>query len=235
MYSYIGVDLSLTSAALVIKTNGVYHYLSYVKNFKYGKWTKLMNFVNITSTEFKISDNYSTNENNKLIDYDRITDQIIFDIKKITGDDNIIYNIEGFSYSSGGKTSSIIDIVTYTTLFRSKMKNILNAKMNVISPSTLKMQACYLVYGGEIKKNKSGNIIKIITKTSDGISGGSMKKHQIFKALNDSNINNDLTKFIRENFKEIYKMSSIIKPLDDINDAFFLLLFLESNIVDIIK
>ena len=62
-----------------------------------------------------------------------------------------------------------------------------------------------------------------------------MKKHQIFKCLNDSKIDNVLTKFIRENFLEIYKMSSIIKPLDDINDAFFLLLFLELDVNNIIK
>ncbi len=235
MVSYIGVDLSLSSAAIVIKSKGKYHFLSYMKNFKYGKWTKILDFINITGTYFTVNEDYSINENNKLSDYDKITDLIISDIKKICDDDKIIYNIEGYSYSSGGKTTSIIDLVTYTTLFRSKMKNILDAEMNVISPSTLKMQACYLTYGGEIKRNKKGVITKITTKTSDGISGGLMKKHQIFKCLNDSNIDNVLTKFIRENFNEIYKMTAIIKPLDDINDAFFLLLFLELNIKDMIK
>lgn len=235
MVSYIGCDLSLTSAALVIKSKGKYHFLSYMKNFKNGKWIKKLDFINFTGTDFISNVDYSINENNKLKDYDYITSNIINDIKKITGDDEIIFNIEGYSYSSGGKSTSIIDLVTYTTLFRSKMVNILNAKMNVISPSTLKMQSCYLTYGGEIKRNKKGEIIKILTKTPEGISGGTMKKHQIFKCLNDSKIDNVLTKFIRENFLEIYKMSSIIKPLDDINDAFFLLLFLELDVNNIIK
>lgn len=230
MISYIGVDISLTSTAIVIKSKEKYHYLSFMKNFKQGKWTKMLDFINIVGTEYRISDDYSTNENYKLEDYDRITDMIISEIKKITLDDEIIYNIEGFSYSSGGKTSSIIDLVMFTSMFRNKMKNVLKAKMNVISPSTLKMQACYSVYGGTVKRNKKGEIVKLETRSSDGISGGNFKKHQIMKGLNDSNIQNYLTIFIRENFKELYKMASIIKPLDDINDAFFLLYILENDI-----
>lgn len=230
MISYIGVDISLTSSAIVIKNDNKYHFLSYMKNFKQGKWTKLMDFITITGTEFKISDNYSTNENYKLEDYDRITNQIILDIKKITGDDKIIYNIEGFSYSSGGKTSSIIDLVMFTSMFRNKMKNILNAEMYVISPSTLKMQACFSVYGGTVKRNKKGEIVKLETKNKIGISGGSFKKRELMLSLNDSTIQNCLTIFIRENFKELYKMANIIKPLDDINDAFFLLYILENDI-----
>ena len=224
------MDISLTSTAIVIKNNNQYHYLSFMKNFKQGKWTKMMDFINIVGTEYRISDDYSTNENYKLEDYDRITDMIISEIKKITLDDQIIYNIEGFSYSSGGKTSSIIDLVMFTSMFRNKMKNILKAKMNVISPSTLKMQACYSVYGGTVKRNKKGEIVKLETRSSDGISGGNFKKREIFKCLNDSTIQNDLTIFIRQNFNELYKMVNIIKPLDDINDAFFLLYILENDI-----
>ncbi len=220
--NFIGIDMSLASAAIVIKSRtNDYVFLSYIKNYKKTKWTKsIEDFVDITGTSFRTDDDYSVQEVFKLEDYDRITDIMIADIHKhIDISLPTYFAIEGYSYSSA--TSSIIDLVTISTLLRNKLRKF--ATMCVYSPSSIKKNVCGLVYGWkDISKTKKGGP-KWETRNSIGLSGGSFKKPQMVEALNDSDCESKLAGYIRENFKEIYPMVNIPKPLDDITDAYWIL------------
>lgn len=215
--NYIGIDLSLTSTAIAIwnDKNG-YKFLSYIKNWtKPTKWTKnLMDFVDVKGTEFKTSDDYSEQEVLKLKDYDLITDNIILDIQKILVKGEIIFQIEGYSYSS--ETSSLIDLVTLSTLLRKKLLNI-GAKMIVISPSSLKKEICGIVYGW----TKTGvRTFKYSTRNTDGIAGGTFQKHEILKSINDYPCESNLAKFIKLYYSDLYSMKTIPAPIPDLCDAY---------------
>jgi hypothetical protein len=219
-YNYIGIDLSLTSAAISIFNKNGYRFLSYMKNWeKPTKWTKnLLDHVKITGVKYRISEDYSEQENYKIEDYRKNVETIINDIKNCIVDGDIAFAIEGYSYNS--ETSSIIDLVTMSTFLRDKLKTELNAKMYVYSPSTLKLQTCGLVYGW----SKSGvKTIKYTTRNTDGMAGGNFKKREMMKALNDYPCDSNLSKFIKENYNELYKMSNIPPPIPDLVDSYWLL------------
>lgn len=222
--NFIGIDMSLASAAIVIKSRtNDYVFLSYIKNYKKTKWTKsIEDFVDITGTSFRTDEDYSTQEVLKLDDYDRVTDIMINDIKKhIDISLPTYFAIEGYSYSSA--TSSIIDLVTISTLLRNKLRKF--AEMCVYSPSSVKKSVCGLVYGWKniAKKGAPKWETRSTVGVNTGLAGGDFKKRDMVQALNDSDCESKLAGYIRENFKEIYPMVNVPKPLDDITDAYWIL------------
>lgn len=220
--NFIGIDMSLASAAIVIKSRtNDYVFLSYIKNYKKTKWTKsIEDFVDISGTSFRTNDDYSTQEVLKLDDYDNMTDMMIDDIKKhIDISLPTYFAIEGYSYSSA--TSSIIDLVTVSTLLRSKLRKF--GEMCVYSPSSAKKSVCGLVYGWKdvSKSKKSGP--KYESRNNIGLSGGSFQKQQMVESIYDSDCESKLAVYIKENFTEIHGMVNVPKPIDDIVDAYWIL------------
>jgi hypothetical protein len=220
--NFIGIDLSLTSTGISLYNKNGYKYLSFMKNYnKATKWTKLIDsYVSIHNVTYKYSDDYSENEVFKIYDYDNNMNFIVDEIKKYLVEGKTLVAIEGYSYASGN-TVSLLDLIALGTILRNKIKNnIVNSEIHIYSPSSLKQGCCGLVYGWEEKGKKT---ITYSTRSVDGIAGGNFKKHQMLKALYDYPCDSNLSKFIKENFQELYKMSTIPSPIPDLVDSYWLL------------
>ena len=151
--NFIGIDPSLISTAVVV--NG--KILNYCRESKVmlksgmSKWFKsaeqYCTYRFITYREF---DNYSDGELTKLKDYDYITEMIIDDILiNINPGEESIIGIEGYNF--GATVGDLIDLVTFSTLLRKKLFDRVSERIIVLSPSTLKLEACKLTYDPIVK------------------------------------------------------------------------------------
>ena len=175
-------------------------------------------FINYT---YKDIENYTENEIMKLREYDYITDLIF---KKIDGNVNrkekTMIAIEG--YNMGLKnTNSIIDIVSFSTLLRMKLLNLINLeKMIILSPMTIKSKTAELVYGYELSPRAKN---KVINKNNDGIAGGSFDKRDMMKALIDMKGTDKLSMSLNRHKEDLLKLKRLPKPWDDVIDSFFIM------------
>ena len=221
---FLGIDLSLTSTGISLFNSKTkeYKYLSFMKNYKKPtKWTKLMlDYIDIHGVEYRYSDEYSKQEVYKIEDYNKNMDIVVDEIYKIVGDNKVIINIEGYSYGSTN-TVSLIDLIALGTLLRNKLHTRLNSDIRIVSPSTLKMESCKLVYGYKEKIGRKNTTIEC--RNPIGRAGGSFSKREMLMALNDYPCNSELSIFVKQNFTELYKMTIIPSPIPDLIDAFFLL------------
>jgi hypothetical protein len=186
------------------------------------KWFKDMEPYVTSYSFFEPTDSklpYSRREFAKLALYDKITDTIIRDIYNNLkpGQQDTIVCIEGYSYASTSNT--LIDLVTFSTILRSKL--ILDRKYKgvVLSPPSLKLKACLLTYPDE-RFDPKGK--KLPFQNNDGISGGRFTKHDMMKALleNDSLLNDRYVSFLRKECQdELMGKKTIPKPVEDVNDA----------------
>lgn len=162
---------------------------------------------------------YSRREFAKLALYNKMTDTMIQDIYNNLqpGNNPTIVCIEGYSYASTSNT--LIDLVTFSTLLRSKL--ILDRRYTgvVLSPPSLKLKACLLTYPEE-KFNEKGK--KLPFSNHEGISGGKFTKHDMMKALldNDTLLDDWYVNFLRNDCQEeLMGKKTIPKPVEDVNDA----------------
>ena len=226
--NYIGIDISINSTAICIETNGIQKILSFTNKKDNNIYIKELNSYGVDFTHFerKILKDYTDNELSKLNHYINISDKIINKILSVIDLTKKTYcQIEGYSFSKN--TSSILDIVSLSTLIRSKLLvNIKDIDMRIISPSSLKLETCKMVYKPiNIGKKKP----KYEYKNNLGISGGSFKKHDMFRAIIDGSINCIIFKFIIE-YKHILEMSKIPNPIEDIIDSIFACKILKINV-----
>lgn len=215
---YIGIDISLKSTAMCIDIDEEKHLFIYSVLSKDYKWNKLIkDVVNIKQIEY--NEYYVDIE--KLKDYDIITDYIVNDIIKTCKifEDDISILIEGFNYSLK-RTNIIIDIVEFSTILKYKIfKYIKNVHIDIISPKTLKLGTCNIVYGLKhiTDKNK-------ISRNKDGIPGGNFEKKEMFLSLMDYDIKlpfKDIMTLHKDSI--LSKNNKIIKkPYDDIIDSIWL-------------
>jgi len=101
--------------------------------------------------------------------------------------------------------------------------------MLILSPKSIKSYVAEMVYGTTQTINKRGTK-KIINKSPDGVSGGNFSKHDMLKAIIDSDYDDILTNIVKKNKDEILKMKNIPKPFDDICDSYWIVKVL-SNIL----
>lgn len=228
-YNIIGLDPSLISTGLVV--NGkIYNYCrekdatnksGLSKWFKYCEDKTTLRFI-----EYREFENYSDGELIKLKDYDKITSMIISDIQNnIDLSKPTKIGIEGYSYSSDA--GAIIDLVTFSTLLRKKLYDTVSTDITVLSPSTLKLEACKLTYPpvNEGKKKE-----KWVYKNSYGVSGGSLTKHGMFMCIVDNqNIQDEWVNLCRILKGDIMSASKVPKPFEDLNDAFLLYQILKKS------
>lgn len=219
MNNYIGIDISINSTAIYIESDKGSKILSinnkkdnniYIKELdRYG-----VEFIHTSMNKSKI---YSDNEILKLKHFDKVAIFVLeFCIKNINIENNTHCQIEGYSFSKN--TSSILDIVSLSTLIRSYLlKNIKNINISIISPSSLKLEACKISYEPiDIGVKKP----KLIYINKDGIAGGSFKKPDMYKAILDSKINVYIKDFLIE-YKHLTERDKIPNPIEDIIDAIF--------------
>ncbi len=225
-YNFVALDPSLISTAMVVSCGDSFKIYNYCRESavykKTGmtKWFKLAEqFVEYKFVEYREFKEYSDGELIKLKDYDLITDNIIKDILlNIDSSKPTKIGIEGYSYSSNA--GAIIDLVTFSTLLRKKLFDLVSEDIVVFSPSTLKLESCKLTYP-PINEGKKKD--KWVYKNNDGVSGGSLTKHGIFLSIVENNhIKNDWFDLCKSLQKEIMGASIVPKPFEDINDAVIL-------------
>jgi len=233
----VAIDPSLISTALVVSSGDTFKIYNYCRESKvYGKkgitkWFKSAEeFVNYKFIEYREFEDYSEGELTKLKDYDKITDQIISDILvNIDDSDDTIIGIEGYSFSS--TAGDIIDLVTFSTLLRKKLFDLVSEDIWVMSPSTLKLESCKLTYPPIIKEiGGKKPRQEFIWRNTIGISGGKFTKTDMFLSIVDNKeIDDYWSKHCKLSKSDILSVATIPKPYEDINDAWTLYQILKRN------
>lgn len=234
--NYAAIDPSLSCTAMVVNGHKFIYTTTTVAHTKKGElknWFKdCQDYVTIHVFDETPNLPHGELELWKLVHYDKIACQIINDmIMHCDNDAPLSVAIEGYSYSSGA--GPLIDLVTLSTILR-KMIYItlihdihgdpIAPNLKIFQPTEVKQRAAALVYP-PIKKGK-----KIEYRNSDGVAGGSFKKHEIYKALLDNtNLHNDpWVEYLRGHWDEVSTMKSVPKPIEDINDAYTLYQIIKS-------
>lgn len=219
MNNYIGIDISINSTAIYIESNRGCKIISINNKKDNNIYIKELDRYGVDFTHFDrlTSKNYSENEILKLSHFDKVSSIVLNKcIEQIDTSENTYCQIEGYSFSKN--TSSILDIVSLSTLIRTYLlKNIKNINMSIISPKTLKLEACKMVYE---PVNIGVKKVKLIYINNEGIAGGSFKKPHMFKALLDSNMEIMIRPFLLE-YKHLIDRDKIPNPIEDIIDAIF--------------
>lgn len=228
----IAIDPSLISTAVIVYNGKEIKIFNYCRQSaaegKTGmkKWFKSAEqYIKYRYIEYRTYENYSEGEMTKLSDYDRITNLIIDDIlNNIDKNLETKVGIEGFSFSSS--SGDIIDLVTFSTLLRKKLLDYVSKNITVLSPSTLKLEACKLSYTPiNVGKKKE----KLEYRNSLGISGGNFTKREIcLSIVENKNWTDYWSKHIKEISSEIFGVSTIPKPYEDVNDSFIIFKYIES-------
>lgn len=215
--NYIGIDISINSTAVYIES-GLGQFIISVTNKKSNnKWVKDLSCygVKFIHHDRQVSENYSENEILKIRQYMTLSEIIVLEImEKIMPLEDTYCNIEGYSFSKN--TKSILDIVSYSTLIRSELiRKIPSAKISVVSPMSLKLETCKLVYPAQdVGKKKP----KLEWKNYEGIPGGLFKKPEMFKSIIEGRIDCPILPFLDLN-KDLLLRDKIPNPIEDIIDA----------------
>jgi len=222
----VGIDPSLISTAIVV--NG--KIINYCRESKvYGKtgmtkWFKLAEeHVIYKFIEYREFEDYSEGELTKLKDYDKITDDIIKDIlDNIDPSQPTKIGIEGYNF--GAQVGDLIDLVTFSTLLRKKLYDQVSKDILVLSPSTLKLEACKLTYPPIIKEiGGKKPRQEFIYRNKIGISGGKFQKPDMYLAIiENEDLNDDWKKHCLSVKGDLTSISTIPKPYEDVNDSYLL-------------
>ena len=174
--------------------------------------------------------NYSDGELIKLKDYDQITEMIINDIlENIKSNEESVVGIEGYNF--GATVGDLIDLVTFSTLLRKKLYDRVSENIIVMSPSTLKLEACKLTYEPIVKEiGKKVKRIEYEWRNKLGISGGKFTKRDMALCIIENDkINHDWFKYLKSIKSELLEVKDIQKPHEDINDAVLIYHVLKSD------
>lgn len=232
-YNIVTIDPSLISTALVVSSGDTFKMYNYCRESSaFGKkgitkWFGMAEqHITYKFIEYRSFKDYSEGELIKLKDYDKISDVIIKDIQEnIDTDKPTKIGIEGYSFSS--TAGDIIDLVTFSTILRKKLFDLISEDITVLSPSTLKLESCKLTY---VPINIGVKKEKWVYRNNIGISGGSFTKREIFLAIIENNNWSDYwTKHCKLSQKDILGIAKIPKPYEDVNDAFLIYKYLEKQ------
>ena len=229
-YNIVAIDPSLISTAVVVSSGDTFKIYNYCReSAAYGKtglkkWYKMaeehVTYKFISYREYK---DYSEGELIKLKDYDTVTDGIISDIlSNIDPKKPTKVGIEGFSF--GSVSGDLIDLVTFSTLLRKKLFDIVSQDIFVMSPSTLKLESCKLTYPPIIKESGKKKITyKEEYRNNMGIPGGSFTKREIFYSIiENDNLDDYWAKHCKSVKDDVLSVGSINKPYEDSDDAYLI-------------
>jgi len=229
-YNIVAIDPSLISTAVVVSSGDTFKIYNYCReSAAYGKtglkkWYKMaeehVTYKFISYREYK---DYSEGELIKLKDYDKVTDGIISDIlSNIDPKKPTKVGIEGFSF--GSVSGDLIDLVTFSTLLRKKLFDIVSQDIFVMSPSTLKLESCKLTYPPIIKESGKKKITyKEEYRNNMGIPGGSFTKREIFYSIiENDNLDDYWAKHCKSVKDDVLSVGSINKPYEDSDDAYLI-------------
>jgi hypothetical protein len=233
-YNIVTIDPSLISTALVVSSGDTFKMYNYCRESSaFGKkgitkWFGMAEqHITYKFIEYRSFKDYSEGELVKLKDYDKISDGIIKDIQEnIDSTKPTKIGIEGYSFSS--TAGDIIDLVTFSTILRKKLFDLISEDITVLSPSTLKLESCKLTYPpiNEGKKKE-----KWVYRNAYGISGGSLTKHGMFMCIVDNNeLKDDWSTLCRTLKDDIMNATKVPKPFEDLVDAWCLYQILKNNL-----
>jgi hypothetical protein len=217
-HNIVCIDPSLSCTAVVINdSKAVFttENTAFTKRLKLTTWFEVCQpYTDIHCHSFdKTKKSFSDSEQSKFVSYTEVVDTIVLFVKGnlIPGTDTRVY-IEGYSFSSAA--GPLIDLVTFGTLLRLKLRAIGCNNIITIPPSELKLYAAKLTYPSVMEGKKE------VWRNHEGVSGGKFKKHEMYKALieNDT-LQCEWVKMLREYASDILARSSIPKPIEDLNDA----------------
>jgi hypothetical protein len=207
---YIGIDFSLNSPAMTVKTkDGNYHFISFYndggrdpkkptpKAFQTHKELSESNTIIALPYNRQVSNKEALiREREKLTDGKMIALKIITMIQSYVGEGEVKIGLEGFSYGSTG--NSFIDIVQYNTFLRSAIVE------------SFGVDSLYVFPPSHVKKNAGK---------------GNANKHFMANAFQSNVFNDDCLSshklWIWSKDKDFTE--KIPKPLDDIYDSYFIL------------
>ena len=217
--NYIGIDISLNSTAVFIENEKGRHILSFTNKKDNNIYIKELDRcgVKFFYLNRESSDDYSKNEILKINHYNMISRLLTNEIIELIDVNKKTYcQIEGYSFSKN--TSSILDIVSLSTLIRSSLiQSIDNMELTIISPNSLKLESCKLVYV-PIDMGKKKTKLKFVN--NEGISGGSFKKPHMYRAMIDGNIESPIYDMLLSH-RDLIDRDKIPNPIEDIIDAIF--------------
>jgi Holliday junction resolvasome RuvABC endonuclease subunit len=200
----IGIDFSINSTAVAIKTEKGISLFSFVPNYSKGKKAfavheSLEGIVAVQSylKPPKAKDSIEE-QSNKLINADQLSG-IIMSILEAYDEPVTEIRIEGFSY--GSKGNSFIDLITYNTYLKVKLIQKFGHVIKVIPPKTLKK-----AYTGNGNASKCDMLRAFMEKSSTPLS----TKIESMDILKEGEF-------------------TIPKPLDDLVDAVGLVSIMNEN------
>lgn len=212
----VGIDLSKNCSAMYIDAGTKQHIFVYA-NSKVGLNKSGLN-VHFESVKFQVKlrffGEYRNHDWNDVEYFNRIAGAIIADLESICKAGSTRVNIEG--YNMGLKGGRITDLVSIGAIVRCKVLDAGFTYLNV-PPSSLKQfvgEVCY-------PSNKEVKNKKIIYRNNQGKASGMFTKHDIARALIESNFNDKWAKFFGGR-GGLLSAKSIPNPYEDINDALFL-------------
>jgi hypothetical protein len=229
MKNIIAIDPSLISTGIYVNGKLINYCRESDAYNKSGlsKWFKMCEgLIDLRFVDYREYKDYSEGELTKLKDYDKITDSIISDIEKnIDKSLETHIAIEGYNFASS--VGDIIDLVTFSTILRKKLWDYISKDIWVVSPLSLKLEACKLTYEPiNIGKKKE----KLVWRNNIGIAGGHFTKREIFLSIAENNfLNDDWSNHIKSISKEMLENKTIKKPYEDINDCYVLAKVLEKK------
>lgn len=226
MINYIGLDTSLSSTGMYIKTPTGEYYFNYRNSCKDSKWHKTLSYVRYYDYILPETNEFSDEQIVKLKTYEEVTDAIINDMLSICNPAETVVITESYSYAS--TAGPLIDLVTYATLLRSKILKKGFAELFIVPPTSLKSRTCTKVYGpGELivpkrqpktpkpeQRKPSRNHI--------GVPGGKFVKHDMFRALMESDLDLKIKRSLELHSHDLLKMKGIPSPISDLVDAIWL-------------
>ena len=226
----VAIDPSLISTSLVVSSGESFKIYNYCRESKVytktgmTKWYKMAEqFVEYKFIEYRQFQDYSEGELTKLKDYDAITDSIIDDIlKNIDPLRETKIGIEGYNF--GAQVGDLIDLVTFSTLLRKKLFDRVSEDIWVMSPSTLKLEACKWTYKPIIKETGvKKKKVKEEWRNNIGIPGGKFQKSDMFLSIIENEQVDDFWKKHSVSIKaDILGISTVPKPYEDCNDAYLI-------------
>lgn len=230
MDNYIGIDISLNSTAVFIENDNGKFILSFTNKKDNNIYIKELDRCGVIFSHISrsTSADYSINEILKITHYNMVSDLLVNKVIELLDVNKKTYcQIEGYSFSKN--TSSILDIVSLSTLIRSSLiKNIKNIDISIISPSTLKLEACKLVYK---PVNIGAKKPKFVYINNQGIAGGCFKKPHMYRAIIEGNIDTPIYDML-VSYKHLMDREKIPNPIEDIIDATFACKIKIKNIQD---
>lgn len=229
-FNIISIDPSLISTAIYVNGKLINYCRENDAYNKSGlsKWFKMCDgLIDLRFVEYREYKDYSEGELIKIKDYDKITDSIISDIEKNIDKSLETYiAIEGYNFASS--VGDIIDLVTFSTILRKKLWDYISKNIWVVSPLTLKLEACKITYK-PINTGKKKE--KLVWRNNIGIAGGHFTKREIFLSIMENETLNDYwSKHIKSIGYEMLENKTIKKPYEDINDCYILAKVLEKNL-----